>query len=152
MIAIGPMTWMKGKALRDLCFFIEDTAVTWSSKKQPIVTLSLCEADYVATTSCICHVIWLRNLMKELHIEQEEPTRICINNMLAFALAKNPIFHDQSKHFDTRYQFIRESIVRKEIKLKYMKTYDQIADIFTKLLRYEVFLKLREALRMKKQV
>ncbi|KAM2708962.1 hypothetical protein EV2_046705 [Malus domestica] len=57
-------------------FFMRDTAFTWMSKKQPIVTLSTCEAEYVAATSCVCHAIWLRNLLKELSMPQEEPTEI----------------------------------------------------------------------------
>ena len=99
-----------------------DTIFTWMSNKQPIVTLSACEAEYVATTSSVCHAIWLRNLMKELSLSQEEPSEICVDNKLAIALSKNPIFHDRSKHIDTRYHFIRECIARKEVQIKYVKS------------------------------
>lgn len=77
-------------------FFMGDAAFTWMSKKQPIVTLSTCEAEYFVATSCICHTIWLRNLLKEICLIQEEPTKVCVDNKLAIALAKNPIFHDRS--------------------------------------------------------
>jgi hypothetical protein len=50
--------------------------------------------------------------------------------------------HDRSKHIDTRYQFIRECIVKKEVQLKFVKTHDQVADIFTKPLKNEIFSKL----------
>ena len=46
-------------------FYMRDITFTWSSKKQSIVTLSTCEAEYVATTTCVCHSIWLRRLLKE---------------------------------------------------------------------------------------
>ena len=49
-------------------FYMGDTAFTWTSKKQPIVTLSTCEAKYIAATSSVCHAIWLRSLLKELLI------------------------------------------------------------------------------------
>jgi hypothetical protein len=49
-------------------FYMGDTVFTWSSKKQSIITLSTCEAEYVATTSCVCHSIWLRRLLKELRM------------------------------------------------------------------------------------
>lgn len=72
------------------------------------MTLSTCEAEYVAATSCVCHVIWLSRLLKELHMPQEEATEIFLDNKLVLELAKNPIFHDRSKHIDTRYHFLRE--------------------------------------------
>ncbi|KAL4011853.1 hypothetical protein IC575_028917 [Cucumis melo] len=49
------------KSTSGYVFFIDNTAFTWSSKKQPIVTLSTCEAEYVAAASCVCHAVWLRN-------------------------------------------------------------------------------------------
>jgi DNA-binding Xre family transcriptional regulator len=39
-----------------------------SSNKQSIVSLSTCEAEYVASTSCVCHSIWLRRLLNELQM------------------------------------------------------------------------------------
>jgi hypothetical protein len=36
-------------------FYMGDTTFTWLSKKQPIMTLSTCEAEYVAAGGCVCH-------------------------------------------------------------------------------------------------
>ncbi|CAL1371869.1 unnamed protein product [Linum trigynum] len=134
------------KSTTGFVFFLGDTAFTWSSKKQAIVTLSTCEAEYVAATSCACHAIWLRKLLKELNMTQEESTEIFVDNKSALALAKNPVFHDRSKHIDTRYHFLRECVEQKEVALKYVKTEDQIADIFTKPLKQDVFVKMRTLL------
>ena len=76
--------------------------------------LLACEAEYVAATSCVCHAIWLRKLLKDLNVPQGEPTVIRIDSKSAIALAKNPVFHERSKHIDTRYHYIRECIARKE--------------------------------------
>ena len=105
------------------------------SKKQPIVTLSTCEVEHVVATSSVCHVIWLRTLLKKLGLPQEEPSEICVVNKSTIALSKNPVFHDRSKHIDTRYHFIRECIARKKVQIKYVKSQDQAADIFTKRLK-----------------
>ncbi|KAL0559071.1 hypothetical protein IC582_003660 [Cucumis melo] len=134
------------KSTSGYVFFIGNTAFTWSSKKQPIVTLSTCEAEYVATASCVCHAVWLRNLLKTVEILQEDPTVIHIDNKSTIALAKNPVFHDRSKHIDTRFHFIRDCISRKEVQVEYVKTEDQIADIFTKPLKVNVFNNLRTLL------
>ncbi|XP_048615895.1 LRR receptor-like serine/threonine-protein kinase GSO1 [Brassica napus] len=130
------------KSTSGFVFFIGETAFTWMSKKQPIVTLSTCEAEYVAATSCVCHAIWLRNLLKELNLPQEEPTKIFVDNRSAIALAKNPVFHDRSKHIDTRYHYIRECVTKMDVQLEYVKTNDQVADIFTKPLKREDFIKM----------
>ncbi|KAE8707741.1 hypothetical protein F3Y22_tig00110377pilonHSYRG00343 [Hibiscus syriacus] len=127
-------------------FFMGDIAFTWMSKKQPIVTLSTCEAEYVAATSCVCHAIWLRNLLKVIGLIQEEPTKVCVDNKSAIALAKNPVFHDRSKHIDIRYHYIRECVARKDVEVEYVKSQDQVADIFTKPLTSEDFLRLRNLL------
>ena len=127
-------------------FYMGDTTFKWMSKKQPIVTLSTCESKYVAATSDVCHAIWLRSLLKELQMFQEEATKIFVDNKSALALAKNPILHDRSKHINTRYHFIRECIARKEVRLEFMKSHDQVADIPTKPLKYDTFNKLRALL------
>ncbi|KAM1738452.1 hypothetical protein ACFX11_014268 [Malus domestica] len=139
------------KSTTGFVFFIGDTAFTWMSKKQPIITLSTCEAEYVAVTACVCHAIWLRNLLKELSMPQEEPTKIYVDNKSAIALAKNPVFHDRSKHIDTRYHYIRECIARNDVQMEYVKSQDQIADIFTKPLKQEDFIRLRNSIGVTRQ-
>lgn len=61
-----------------------------------------------------------------------------MDNTLAFALGKNHIFHDRSKYINKGH-FIRESINKEEVEMKYMKSQDQIADILIKLLKFEDF-------------
>ncbi|XP_057791180.1 uncharacterized mitochondrial protein AtMg00810-like [Salvia miltiorrhiza] len=140
------------KSTSGFVFFMGDTAFTWMSKKQPIVTLSTCEAEYVAATSSVCHAVWLRSLLEELGWPQKEPTTICVDNKSAIALSKNPVFHNRSKHIDTRFHYIRECIAKKEVQVEYVKSQDQVADIFTKPLKFEDFIKLRSLLGMINQV
>nr|GEV41600.1 retrovirus-related Pol polyprotein from transposon TNT 1-94 [Tanacetum cinerariifolium] len=83
-----------GRSTSGFLFFLGNNAFTWSSKKQPIVTLSSCEAEYVDATLCVCHAIWLRSMLKELHVEQEDATEIYVDNKSAIDLVKNPVYHD----------------------------------------------------------
>jgi hypothetical protein len=69
-----------------------------------------------------------------------------MDNLSAIALAKNPVFHDRSKHIDIRFHYIRDYIANKEVKVKYVKTPDQLVHIFTKALKYDVFVKMRDML------
>ncbi|KAL3609589.1 hypothetical protein D5086_000609 [Populus alba] len=126
----------------------EDTSFTWSSKKQLIVTLSSYEAEYVTANSAVCHLIWLRNMLKHLGFPQENPTEIYIDNRSVITLAKNPVYHERSKHINTRHHFIREHVKNKEVELISCKTNDQVADIFTKPLKGEIFIMLKFMLGM----
>lgn len=108
-----------------------DCAISWSSKKAAIVTLSSYEFEYVATTPLIpVMILRVGRFLKELPLPQEEATKIGIDNKSAHALAKNLMFHHQSKHINTRYHFIEECIGSKEVELKYLKTHYQVANIF----------------------
>ena len=88
------------KSTTGFVFFLGDTTFTWMSNKQPIVTLSTCETEYIVVTTCVTHAIWLQNLLKELSMSQVEPIEIRVDKKSAIALAKNLVFHDQSKHID----------------------------------------------------
>ena len=52
-------------------FMLGSRVVSWSSKKQPIVTISTTEAEFVAETSCACQTIWLRRILEELRFKQQ---------------------------------------------------------------------------------
>jgi hypothetical protein len=68
------------------------------------------------------------------------------DNSSSIKLSKNPVLHGRSKHIDIRFHFLREMVKENVVNLSYCKTQDQIADIMTKPLRLEVFLKLRRLL------
>ncbi|GKU96244.1 hypothetical protein SLEP1_g9499 [Rubroshorea leprosula] len=127
-------------------FMLGSGAISWSSKKQPIVTLSTTEAEYVATTSCSCQVIWLRRIMEELELNQHEATSIYCDNSLAIKLSRNPILHGRSKRIHVRYTFLHNLVEDGTIELIYRRIEDQVVDIFTKPLKVATFLKLRELL------
>ncbi|KAJ4781946.1 polyprotein [Rhynchospora pubera] len=136
------------KSTSGFVFYVGNTAFTWLSKKQPIVTLSTCEAEYVAAATCVCHAIWLRQLLKEMNFAQEDATQIYLDSKSAIELAKNPVHHERSKHIDVRYHFIREQVKMKNIELIHVKSEDQVADIFTKPLPIKLFEKFKNLLGM----
>ena len=120
-------------------------AITWQSKKQQCVTLSTTEAEYVSATLAAKEIIWLKKLFCECNVD----TGICtlfVDNLSAVKLIKNPEFHQRSKHIDVKYHFIRDLYAVGEIDIQYVKSDDQIADIFTKALAKPRFLYLKEKL------
>jgi Reverse transcriptase (RNA-dependent DNA polymerase) len=109
-------------------------AISWSSKKQNVITLSSTEAEYIAETHAAKERIWLKTFVKEVVGEGQGPLIIMGDNQGAIALAKDNKFHSRTKHIDLRYHFIREAVQEKKVKMIYILTADNIADIFTKAL------------------
>ena len=114
--------------------FLIGGAVSWSSKRQDIVSLSTTEAEYVALTHAAKEAIWLRSLLMEVF--RAPPDLILINsdNQGAITLARDDKFHARTKHIDIRFHFIRFSVEQKKIQLVYCPTDDMTADTLTKAL------------------
>ena len=127
-------------------FLLSGGPVSWASKKQPVVTLSTTEAEFVAATFCACQCIWMRRMLEKIGHSQSKCTTIMCDNSSTIKLSKNPIMHGRSRHIDVRFHFLRDLTKEEVVKLVHCGTNDQVADILTKPLKLEVFSKLREKL------
>ena len=125
-------------------FFFGGMAVSWSSQKQSIVALSSCEAEYIAATSATCQAVWMSRLLGELMRNEVTKAKLLVDNQSAITLSKNPIHHNRTKHIDTRYHFVRQCVEDKKIEIDFVRTKDQLADIFTKALGKMKFLEMRD--------
>ena len=124
-------------------FFLGGMAISWSSQKQSIVALSSCEAEYIAATEAACQALWMKRLISELKCEEQMKIKLMVDNQSAITLSKNPVHHNRTKHIDTRYHFIRQCIEDKNIEIVFIRTENQLADIFTKALGRMKFLEMR---------
>lgn len=102
----------------------------------------------MAAASSATQAVWLRRLLSVLQFKQDGPTKILCDSKSAITLSKNPVFHGRSKHIDIKFHFIRDLVREKEIVVEYCQTEDQVTDIFTKPLKTEPFLKLKNMLGM----
>jgi hypothetical protein len=106
------------------------------------VALSSTEAEYMAASMASCEAIWLRKLLAGLFDQELDPTVIYCDNQSCIKLSENPVFHDRSKHIEIRYHFIRDRVQKGAVKLQYIPTDQQVADILTKPLakgKFEAF-------------
>ena len=125
---------------------LANAAISWKSRVQQTVALSSVEAEYLALSDCVKEVIWARSFMTELGFPPKNPTKIYIDNTGAEALAKNPVNHQRTKHIDIRHHFIRQHVDDKTIQLVHIASEENVADILTKALPYQSFLKHHEGL------
>jgi hypothetical protein len=112
--------------------FLGDCLVSWSAKKQAVVSRSNTEAEYRSLSTTTVELFWLRMLFKELCISLTVAPVLWCDNISALALASNPVFHARTKHIEVDYHFIREKVFNRDIILKFISTLDQVADVFTK--------------------
>jgi hypothetical protein len=114
------------KSTSGLVFFLGSSAVTWASQKQKTVALSSCEAEYMAASTASCQAVWLGRLLAEVIGEEPRRIKILIDNLSAIALCKNPVYHDRTKHIDTRYHYIRECIELGMVEVDHVRTEEQL--------------------------
>ena len=103
------------------------------------MTLYFAKAEYVASTTAACQIVWMRRTLSELQHEQNKPTSFFCDNNSAIAVSRNHVFHKRSEHIDTQYHFIRELINNNEINVEFCTSRNQFADLFTKPLGKDLF-------------
>lgn len=81
--------------------------ISWCSKKQSMVALSSCEAEYVANAETTCQSAWLEAILDELKIEYKKLVQLLVDNKSATSLSKNPVSHGRSKHIETKFHYLR---------------------------------------------
>ena len=120
--------------------------ISWSSKKQRVVALSTCEAELYAEGAAVQEVLWLRDLLSELGLHVQLGSLVYGDNQSTLAVSQNGVKSDRTKHVDVKYHFITQTVEEGAIKLKWIPTVEQQADIFTKALAPPVFERLRQQL------
>ena len=88
----------------------------------------------MAASQASCEAIWLRKLLVRLFGRDLRPTTIYCDNQSCIKLFENLVFHDKLKHIEIRCHFIKDWVQRGAIRLAYVPTDDQVANILTKSL------------------
>jgi hypothetical protein len=106
-------------------------------------------SQYIATSTAATQALWLSKLLAEVLGRHVEVVELKVDSKSALALAKNPVFHERSKHIRIKYHFIRSCLEDGSIKAEYIFTTDQLADILTKSLDKTKFEKMRGRIGLK---
>ena len=79
-------------------------------------------------------LVWIKQLLGELKYDKIDQMEFVCDNQAALHIASNPVFHERTKHIEIDYHFVREKILSGDIATKFVKSNDQLADMFTKFL------------------
>lgn len=124
------------------------TLISWCFKKESVVSLSSCEAEFISTSLCVCQVAWLMNLLEELVSNEGEAVILLIDNVSAINLAKNLILHGMNNHIEMRFHYLMELVSEVRLRLGYYKSEDQVVDLLTKGVTNDVFKRLKMSMIM----
>lgn len=137
------------KSVSGCCFKLFNNLISWTSKKQSIVTLSSTESEFVAICVASCELLYFKNLLEDLNVEITLPISLFEDNQSTIKLLHNFENNRRCKHIDVKLHFVLDLINQGVIEIKYLCTSQQLADVFTKALGHEKFYKFLGLLGLK---
>ena len=114
--------------------FVGGNLVSWKSKKHCVVSQSSAESEYKVMAQSVCEIMWFHQLLMEVSIKTPVPAKLWCDNQAALHITSNSVFHERTKHIEIDCYFVHEKILLGLISTGYVKTGEQLGDIFTKAL------------------
>jgi hypothetical protein len=119
--------------------------ISWHSRRQKSVAQSSAESEYMALAETVKEVLWYRSWIYEVF-----NLFICgvikCDNMASIYLSKNDSIHNRSKHINIRYHLIRDNVRKGRIRVNWVSTHEQEADLLTKALGPKLFTRQTDTL------
>lgn len=120
------------KSITGYAIFMGNNLVSWNSKKQQTVARSSTEAEYRAVGLAITEMVWIQALLRDINYHSPTIPNLWCDNIGATYLSVNPMFHARTKHLEVDFHFVRDKVHNKEVKVQFICSKDQLADILTK--------------------
>lgn len=130
---------------------LDNSPVSWRTFKERCISLSTMEAEFVAMTEVSKELVWFDNILKECILkgfvqEIHRKPILFVDNQSAINFVKSPVENSRSKHIDVRLLFIRDLVYKEIFEVLYVKSKDNLADVFTKPLTKLEFEKFKSKL------
>ena len=119
--------------------YLMGVAISWRSKGQKSVTLSSSEAEFVALSEAAKEIKFVVQILQSMKIPVRIPVVVRVDNVGAIFMTENVTTSNRTRHVDIRYHFVREFVEDGFIKIIFVKTADNDADIFTKNVNGETY-------------
>ncbi|CAN1345150.1 Retrovirus-related Pol polyprotein from transposon TNT 1-94 [Linum perenne] len=138
LVAFSDAGWVSDKedsrSQYGYAIFHGPNLISWTSRKQKVVARSSTEAEYRALAYTAAELLWLKQLLTDLHMPLKHPPLLLCDNVGAIFLSKNPVISTRSKHIALDFHFVRELVEAAQLRIAHVSSHDQLADIFTKAL------------------
>lgn len=114
------------------CVTYANCLINWESRKQQTVAYSSTEAEYYSLGDSVKESKYLNNFFVDIFEYDVKPIIVYNDNLSAHKIVENNQNHRRTKHIDVRHHFIKDAVDEKLIEIKYKRTDEMMADIFTK--------------------
>ncbi|CAI7876910.1 unnamed protein product, partial [Closterium sp. NIES-54] len=115
-------------------FSLGSGSVSWRSTRSSSVLGSSCEAEIYAGAMAAQELRWLTYLLTDLGEQPRSPPVLYVDNKAMLALCREHRLERRTKHIALRYFLARELQQRGQLRLAYVASQANTADIFTKAL------------------
>jgi hypothetical protein len=119
--------------------YLCEVAISWKSKGQKSVTLSSSEAEFVALSEAAKEIKFVAQILMSMGIPVQLPIVVRAVNIGAIFMAENVTTSTRMRHVDVRYHFVREFVEEGFIRIVFVRTTENKADIFTKNVTGELY-------------
>ena len=123
------------------CVYVLNCLVAWKSRSQKHVTLSSTEAEYVAISDVCTEIMFIRMVLEFLGVRVRMPITVHCDNIGAIFLSYNAKISQRTKHIDTKYRYVGEYVEQGTVKIVFVRSEDNVADVLTKNTSLETFKK-----------
>jgi hypothetical protein len=121
--------------------FLDANLISWSLKRQNVVSRLGTKAEYRAVANGAMKACWLQQLLQKLHAPLTKSTLVYCDNVNAVYLSTNHIQHQRMKHVEIDLLFVRECVAIGDVRVLHVSTASQFTEIFTKGLPTSLFSK-----------
>lgn len=109
-----------------MCVFLETSLTTWKSKKQNIVSSSSTKSEYRSMALATKELLWLHQMLLDLHVTVESPARLFCDNKSAMHIANNPVFYERTKHVEIDCHITRDQVKNGFLNVHHVATWNQL--------------------------
>ncbi|GJU32051.1 ribonuclease H-like domain-containing protein [Tanacetum coccineum] len=132
LMRIGLVVPPLGDILQGIIVYFFNNLLSWSAKRQPMLSRSSAEAEYHGVANAVAGTCWLRNLLRKLHTPLSTATLVYCDNFSVVYLSSNPVQHQRMKHIEIDIHFFRDLVAADQARVLHVPSHYQFANIFPK--------------------